>query len=268
MNKHLLIVKANLDKRKAGITAALAQASIKPEDKTKLDAAMAEIEAGLKALDDADAEATNEEIMAVFTKAMESLMATQDVQMASDIQEAQAKLAVKFDAELQKLQAKIDAGTGSRKKFSAKLSLSRANKSTEAKDSENFRSFSAGVDVESWTPEAEIDNVEIFRPMIGVAGAIDTSLNILDTVVSKELAYHDVANEILVRFHPWMEHPYFIADQDILNKIILANADDKTVSEGKIVTGEVFIDQDGREAIIEKYNPQCVDMETASVAHV
>lgn len=103
--------------------------------------------------------------------------------------------------------------------------------------------------------------------MIGVAGAIDTSLNILDTVVSKELAYHDVANEILVRFHPWMEHPYFIADQVLVNQIILANSDDKTVLTGKIVTGEAFIDQDGRDTIIEKYNPHCVDMETAGVAH-
>ena len=103
--------------------------------------------------------------------------------------------------------------------------------------------------------------------MIGVAGAIDASLNILDTVVSKEVAYHDVANEILVRFHPWMEYPYFIANQDLLNQIFLANADDKTVLAGKIVTGEAFIDQDGREAIIKNHNPQCVDMETASVAH-
>jgi len=103
--------------------------------------------------------------------------------------------------------------------------------------------------------------------MIGVAGAIDTTLNILDTVVSKELAYHDVANEILVRFHPWMEQPYFIADQDLLKQIMLANSDDKTVLAGKIVTGEAFIDQDGREAIIKNHNPQCVDMETASVAH-
>lgn len=104
--------------------------------------------------------------------------------------------------------------------------------------------------------------------MIGVAGAIDTSLNILDTVISKEVAYHDVENEILVRFHPWMERPYFIVDQDLLNTVMLANANDKTVLAGKIVTGEAFIDQDGREAIIRKYNPQCVDMETASVAHV
>lgn len=104
--------------------------------------------------------------------------------------------------------------------------------------------------------------------MIGVAGAIDSKLKILDTVVSNEIVYHDVADEILTRYHPWMEHPYFMADQALLNQIVASNAGDETVLVGKMVTGEAFIDQDGREAIIEKYNPQCVDMETASVAHV
>lgn len=104
--------------------------------------------------------------------------------------------------------------------------------------------------------------------MVGVAGAIDSKLKILDTVVSNEIVYHDVADEVLTHYHPWMEHPYFTADQALLNQIVASNAGDETVLVGKMVTGEAFIDQDGREAIIEKYNPLCVDMETASVAHV
>ena len=104
--------------------------------------------------------------------------------------------------------------------------------------------------------------------MIGVAGAIDPKLKILDTVVSNEIVYHDVANEVLTHYHPWMKHPYFTADQALLNQIVTSNAGDETVLVGKMVTGEAFIDQDGREEIIEKHNPQCVDMETAGVAHV
>jgi len=50
--------------------------------------------------------------------------------------------------------------------------------------------------------------------------------------------------------------------------ISLANADDPSVMTGRIVTGESFIDQEGREEIIERYDPLCVDMETAGVAHV
>lgn len=104
--------------------------------------------------------------------------------------------------------------------------------------------------------------------MVGVAGAIDTNLNILDTIISDEIIYHDVAQEILTEYHPWMQHPHFIADRDLRDGIILANADDKTVFTGKMVTGEAFIDQDGREEIIKNHAPSCVDMETASVAHV
>ena len=73
MNKHLLIVRTTLDKKKAGISARLAQASITPEDKTKLDAAMAEIETAIKALEDSAEDATIEQITAIFSKAVETL---------------------------------------------------------------------------------------------------------------------------------------------------------------------------------------------------
>lgn len=37
---------------------------------------------------------------------------------------------------------------------------------------------------------------------------------------------------------------------------------------GRTVTGDVFIEQDGRESIIERFDPICCDMETAAAAHV
>lgn len=103
---------------------------------------------------------------------------------------------------------------------------------------------------------------------IGVAGAINEELQILDTVISSEIAYHDVADEILTQYHPWMKSIYFTADKDMLNGISKANAGDRSVLIGRIVTGEAFINQNGRKEIIEKYNPLCADMETASIAHV
>ena len=65
-----------------------------------------------------------------------------------------------------------------------------------------------------------------------------------------------------------MKSIYFEADKEMIENIIRANAEDTSVFTGKIVTGETFIDQDGRDRIIKSYNPQCVDMETASIAHV
>ena len=104
--------------------------------------------------------------------------------------------------------------------------------------------------------------------MVGVAGAIDENLNILDSVIADQITYHDYAGEILTKFHPRLQQPYFITDDLIRGRIAIANADDLTVSIGKMVTGEVFFEQEGREEIINNHHPKCVDMETASVAQV
>lgn len=104
--------------------------------------------------------------------------------------------------------------------------------------------------------------------VMGVAGAIANELKIQDTVISSEVAYHDVNEDILTKYHPWMESIYFKADHKMLSKMKEVNHNDKSIVIGRMVTGESFIEQEGREEIIEKYNPLCVDMETASMAHV
>lgn len=117
-----------------------------------------------------------------------------------------------------------------------------------------------------------IDKFDVSHIIVtGVAGAIDKQLNICDTVIASEVAYHDVADEILTVYHPWMETIYFKADKELLDKIgdaISKSAWRESVFVGKIVTGESFIAEEGRDEIIEKYNPLCVDMETAGIAHV
>ena len=114
-----------------------------------------------------------------------------------------------------------------------------------------------------------IDKYDITHMIVaGVAGAIDASLAIADTVISSEIAYHDVADGILTNYHPWMESVYFKADEGLVDGLLRANNGDATVSVGKIVTGEAFINLDGRDVIIDKHDPHCVDMETAAIAHV
>ncbi|MDT3496549.1 5'-methylthioadenosine/S-adenosylhomocysteine nucleosidase [Bacillus toyonensis] len=105
----------------------------------------------------------------------------------------------------------------------------------------------------------------------GVAGAIDKVLKIGDTVISAEIAYHDVDEGILTEYHPWMESVYFKMDSKLLElsrAVIENNQFTQNVYFGKIVTGEAFISESSRTEIISKYNPLCVDMETASIAHV
>lgn len=105
----------------------------------------------------------------------------------------------------------------------------------------------------------------------GAAGGMDNKLEIFDSVISTEVAYHDVAPNILTEFHPWLETVYFKADQELLNLTRQAVSKIDTVGKvywGRMVTGEVFVADEGRQIINEQFAPLTVDMETASIAHV
>lgn len=105
----------------------------------------------------------------------------------------------------------------------------------------------------------------------GVAGGIDPALEIFDTVISTEVAYHDVAAGILTEFHPWMKSIYFAADEEVVAVSRTALKNFKTKGKiywGRMVTGEAFIEDEHRQEIIDNFDPLSVDMETASIAHV
>ncbi|MCB2353430.1 5'-methylthioadenosine/adenosylhomocysteine nucleosidase [Clostridium estertheticum] len=106
--------------------------------------------------------------------------------------------------------------------------------------------------------------------LTGVAGALNRELGIGDTVISNEVAYHDVANGILTEYHPWMKDIYFRSDVELLNICEDISKDLSGTSKfhfGRIITGEAFVERNEREGLIENFNPLCVDMESASVAH-
>ena len=68
-----------------------------------------------------------------------------------------------------------------------------------------------------------------------------------------------------------MDNIYFKSDENLLTiikKAVVENVFPQKIYFGKIVTGEAFISENSRSEIIEKYNLLCVDMETASIAHV
>lgn len=105
----------------------------------------------------------------------------------------------------------------------------------------------------------------------GTAGGMNTELNIFDSVISTEVAYHDVAANILTEFHPWLDTVYFQADKELLKLSMTAIdriKDKNRVFWGRMVTGESFITDEGRQEINDTYSPLSVDMETASIAHV
>ncbi len=103
----------------------------------------------------------------------------------------------------------------------------------------------------------------------GTCGGIDERLDVLDTVVCTEVMYHDMDNEILTGYHPWMPDEFFKADGRLLELARrAATTRDGKIYFGRMVTGESFIDIDGRDEIIAACAPLSVDMETAAIAHV
>ncbi len=103
----------------------------------------------------------------------------------------------------------------------------------------------------------------------GTAGGMDERVQLFDTVVSQQMMYHDVAEDILTEFHPWLKANYFCADE----KLLLAAKKYGSQTSfpmlfGRMVTGEQFIEDDKRAEINATYAPLSVDMETTSAAHV
>ncbi|MBR0143791.1 MAG: 5'-methylthioadenosine/S-adenosylhomocysteine nucleosidase [Clostridia bacterium] len=105
----------------------------------------------------------------------------------------------------------------------------------------------------------------------GVAGGIDPHLRIGDTVICREIAYHDVDISFLRDDPPYLDSPWFHADGKLVlaaEKALGSEQDGKRIYSGKCVTGEAFIADEGREEIVKRFDPLCTDMETAAAAHV
>ena len=102
----------------------------------------------------------------------------------------------------------------------------------------------------------------------GTAGGMNPKLSLFDTVISTEVAYHDVSPNILTEFHPWMETAYFQADNKLveLSKVAVERLQEKyKVFWGRMVTGETFIVDEGRQAINDTYSPLTVEIGRAHV---
>ena len=103
----------------------------------------------------------------------------------------------------------------------------------------------------------------------GTAGGMAPRAKLFDTVVAERSVYHDVAEDILTEFHPWMPSVYFPADRGLLSAAEkYAKAQDIPLWFGTIATGEMFVSGKGRERLCQAYAPLAVDMETAGAAHV
>lgn len=110
-----------------------------------------------------------------------------------------------------------------------------------------------------------------FKPLAiinsGCAGAIAYDLEISNGVIGKQTTYHDVAQDILTEYFPWMDSIYFQADPRLLSCIPTSSFNGISTVIGTIVTGESFIVDNQRKWIEDSFNPLAVDMESANIAH-
>lgn len=103
----------------------------------------------------------------------------------------------------------------------------------------------------------------------GTAGGLDEKVGLFDTVVTQRAAYHDMDEDILTDFHPWMETPFFPSDPKLLAAARMAAAGAAyPIRFGDSVTGDTFVEGERRAEIRRRFAPLSVDMETAAAAQV
>ena len=103
----------------------------------------------------------------------------------------------------------------------------------------------------------------------GTAGGMDERVRLFDTVISERMVYHDVAEDILTEFHPWLEENCFQADRELYAAAERYSRESEfPILFGTMVSGEQFIEDERRSEINRKFAPLSVDMETVSIAHV
>lgn len=106
--------------------------------------------------------------------------------------------------------------------------------------------------------------------MAGVAGGMDPRLGLHALAFSERLAQHDVDPQFL-RHRPLPAGDgIFTGDEHMLSVCRRLNERGAFLypaSFGMMVSGEQFIDQEGRQEIIDAWRPLCVDMESAAAAH-
>lgn len=107
----------------------------------------------------------------------------------------------------------------------------------------------------------------------GVAGAVDSSLDIGDVVISSDVVEHDfdVTNFGGYKLGqiPRMETWIFNADQNLINAA-LKSKDDKEYKTkvGRVLSGDVFVACTDKKAFLwNEFEGLCTEMEGASIGH-
>lgn len=101
----------------------------------------------------------------------------------------------------------------------------------------------------------------------GIAGGMNSSVKVCDIVISTEVLPHDLDLHFLNDYPPYCG--IFKADEQLIDTAEKVCAEFSVKSfKGRIVSGEAFISSnEAKNAILEKFDPYAVDMESAAVGH-
>jgi len=119
-----------------------------------------------------------------------------------------------------------------------------------------------------------IDTFKISKIIFtGVAGALNPILNPYEIVISKDSVQHDIDITAFGREKgeiPDEDSSIFKADKNLLElSCKIAKEENLKIISGRVLTGDQFIQSKEKSRELRKYfNGDCVDMETAAVAHV
>ncbi len=103
----------------------------------------------------------------------------------------------------------------------------------------------------------------------GAAGAAASALELFDIVVSTACRHHDVPDFVLCDSYPYYRAQEFPSDGVLLAAARAASDDwGRPFVFGRTATGECFVDDSNRDAIVAVCGPLAVDMETAAMAQV
>jgi len=108
---------------------------------------------------------------------------------------------------------------------------------------------------------------------IGAAGNMSDELGIGDVVVSTDLVQHDFDASAFGKYEigtiSQLGVRFFKADTGLINAALKASIDGHKIHKGRIATGDQFIaDESRKERIKTLFEPLCVEMEGAAIAHV
>ncbi|OQR56824.1 5'-methylthioadenosine/adenosylhomocysteine nucleosidase [Bacillus sp. CDB3] len=104
----------------------------------------------------------------------------------------------------------------------------------------------------------------------GVAGGLHPDVKVGDLVISTNVTHHDVNKNQMKNLFPFQEAFHASEElRDLARKAVNSSSLNITVHEGRIVSGECFVEDSKLKAqLVIEYASHCTEMEGAAIGHV